>query len=407
MTAQQLMQSTWKWAWDVERAPDGTVLVRRGAPYRFWRGLIQFGFAFLIVCLFAPFMVQWAERASQTPLHPRYGWHNVGPDIAILSTAPLLLLGLSLWTFLRREEWLARPGLLELQQDTFGFRRTWRYTNGTFVVRRTVEKAGSYWRLYLQTPEASKHLACSPAQGGNSWADTTFGQFVQVLASATRFSIQDPDGQIHPWRADPVPGPSAGGKIEIRHLHTGQVLGQVAGSTLAGADLAGSRLEGANLQGADLRGADLSGSDLRGASLKDAKLADAKLRGTLLTAAGLTGADLTGVDLKRREVDGRHLRCRYPLARSLRPPPAQGGHGGVTRARISESIAGNLSSPATIPLLAPPLLLVLVLEDPSSTNNRTDAGSCRTGDPARRAERGSARAGRRRSLRTPAAQRRR
>jgi hypothetical protein len=290
MGGQQLLKASFKWPWNVVKEPDGSVSVRRAGTSAFWQGLLPLVTGLLLAwCAAGVLPVAWAKY-----LTAQRGLLAFGLVAALFISLPLGCFCFALRLFFRREEWQARPGLLEVRKAFFGFRRVSRFTATTLGVRlEKVPKTGYYWFLSVQTPGGSMDLTSEFAKDKENWQGSGVGRLAEVLAGATRFPVKDARCEIRPWLAGSSPGPAAGG----RRLHTGQVLEQVAGSTLAGADLAGFQLEGADLQGADLRGANLSRADLRAASFKDANLANAKLRGALLTAADLTGADFTGADL--------------------------------------------------------------------------------------------------------------
>lgn len=294
MAGQQLLKANFKWPWDVVREPDGSVWVRRAGASGFWQGLLPLVVGLVLAwCAAGVLPVAWAKCFTA-----QHGLLAFGLVAAVFISLPLLSFCYSLWLFFGREEWQARPGLLEVRKAFFGFRRVSRFTATTLGVRlEKVPKSGYYWFLSVQTPGGSKDLTSEFAKDRENWEGSGLGRLAEILAGATRFPVQDEGGGVRPWLAGSSPGPPTGDLVEIRHLNTGQVLERVPGRTLAGAILAGAVLEGADLQRADLRGADLHGADLRGASLKDAILTNAKLQGAQLTAADLSAADLTGADL--------------------------------------------------------------------------------------------------------------
>jgi hypothetical protein len=288
MAGQQLLKATFNWPWDVVREPDGSVRVGRAGAYRLW-GLLPLGLSLFFV---------WGFIRVLLPCFiARHSLLALGTGV-VFATVPLGFFCQSLWLLFLREEWQARPVLLEVRKELFGFCGVSRFTEATLSIRlRCVPKGGNYWILSVDMPGRRRDLADVGAKDRENWGSSRVGQLAEILAGATHFPVQDDGGKVRPWLAGSSPGLPTDNLVWIRHLHTGLVMEQVPGGTLAGAHLAKAMLEGADLQGADLRGADLTGADLRGASLKDAKLTSAKLRGSLLTAADLSGADLTGADL--------------------------------------------------------------------------------------------------------------
>jgi hypothetical protein len=213
---------------------------------------------------------------------------------------PLSFLGMSLITALRREEWRAGPGMLEVRRETLGAQRVWRYTDATLSLGWTsaTRNSGAGWRLYIQGSTGRRLLTTGPDRSWNGAGETDLLILARLLSETTRFPIVD-------------------GPVEIRHQHTGRVLRRVRGGTLVGARLAGSRLAGAGLDRADLRGADLRGTDLRGASLIDADVTGARLQGLRLPGIEVVWALLIALVL----LDG-FLRCHSDRPGGLLLPAA-------------------------------------------------------------------------------------